>query len=133
MQLTKIKDASPVGPNDSGMLTVEAQAHGFRLQRGGSRGQAACVAFLDAHRFRCASAMRFRVAALNRRLFPVEDPADSSGVSGRAFTLAIHLGGRPRRFARLPVASLWMVSIASSSRSFSERSSARILWISMAN
>ena len=106
------------------MLAIGAEAY---------RAQAACaVALRDAHRLRCDSAMRLRVAALNRRLFlgvcAVRPPPE-----GSAFASAIHLGGRPRRFVRLPTASRSMVKIASSRRSFSERSSARILWISMAN
>jgi hypothetical protein len=104
------------------MLAIGAEAD--RVQA------ASAVALRDAHRLRCDAAMRLRVAALNRRLFLIAGPA-----KGSASTLAsaIHLGGRPRRFVRLPTASRSMVKIASSRRSFSERSSARILWISMAN
>jgi hypothetical protein len=102
------------------MLAVGAKAN---------RVYAACaVAFRDAHRLRCASAIFLRVDALNLRLFlRVMDGATS------AFAIAIHLGGRPRRFPRLLAANRSIVRIASSRRSFSERSSARMLWISMAN
>jgi hypothetical protein len=72
--------------------------------------------------------MRFRVAALNLRLF-LGAPNEAMA----AVELAIHLGGRPRRFARRPEASRSMVRIASSRRSFSERSSVKILRISMGN
>ena len=55
---------------------------------------------------------------------------------GRPRRLAVPaalLGGRPRRLPKWPEASRSIVRIASSRRSFSERSSAKIRWISMAN
>jgi len=68
--------------------------------------------------------MRFRVASLNLRLVLVSGSGRSAAA---AVTLAIHLGGRPRRFPMWPEASRSTVKIASSIRCLTARSSARIL------
>src|SRR5579872_5555654 len=109
------------------MLAIGAEPHRFVVLTGILGQAASAVAFRDAHRLRCASAMRLRVAALNRRLFLDANALEVSDGAASAFTLTNHLGGRPRRFVRLAAASRSTVRIASSRRSFSERSSASIL------
>ena len=83
-QPAKIKDASPVGANDSRMLAIRAKAN---------RCQAACaVAFRDAHRLRCDSAIRLRVAALNLRLFLGASALDAMRRSSVRFYVREPLG-----------------------------------------
>ena len=122
-EAAKIENAALVRVHDTRMLTVGAPSYRVGARSRAGRGQAAwTLAFRNAQRLRCASAIRLRVATLNLRLlFGATSKADAAP----AFN--IDLGGLPRR---LPVRSdtrRSIVRIASPMRSRSTLNSARIL------
>jgi hypothetical protein len=84
------------------------------------------TAFLRAHRFFCAAAIFFLVAAENGlRLGFAEPAAESVTVAGTVLVeeAVSHFGGLPLRFTPLPLASRVSTTIASFSRSRSCRRS----------